>query len=176
MHDITTDSRPRKRSARAVLSVTALALIGGACAFLSTGGSAAAAGTADLSVSQKISGSLTSGQTVDTVSIHNAGPNTALNVNMDSLLKDPGSSLGRRRVRRHLPDPAVAVGYLGHLSCQFASIASGATLTETLTWSGTAGDAFTVFTGVGLGSPAILRSRTTPAACRATSARARTWR
>jgi hypothetical protein len=65
----------------AVLVLGALVVTG-----LMQAGSAHAAGSANLSVSQAFSGSSTSGKTVDTITIHNAGPDTATNINYSKFL------------------------------------------------------------------------------------------
>jgi hypothetical protein len=143
----------RKRVLVTAVAVATLVLAGSGGAAL-VAGSASAGSTADLAVSQSISGSSTSGSVVDTVTIHNKGSASASNVNLVALLKSTShhwSAFGSVGVCEAFTAPS---GYLGMVSCQLSTIKSGATVKEALTWSGTAGTAFSVFATVGDFAPA----------------------
>ena len=81
-----TNSRFRRRLV-GVASATALAGVACVGAVLSTTDAADAASTADISVVQHVSGGAKSGQTVDKVTVHNAGSVTAKSVQAVFLLK-----------------------------------------------------------------------------------------
>jgi Domain of unknown function DUF11 len=156
---MTIDSQPdsvrttRKRALVTALAVATLVLAGSGGAVL-VAGSASAGSTADLAMSQSISGSSTSGHTVDTVTIHNKGSASASNVNLVTLLKSTSShwsGFGSAGVCEAFKAPS---GYLGMVSCQVGTMKSGATVKEVLTWSGTAGTAFSVFATVSDFGPA----------------------
>lgn len=112
--------------------------------------SAHAAGSADLSVRQAFSGSSTSGKTVDTVTIHNAGPDSATHINYSKFLATTSgvvtvtSNVG---VCEFMPPPSTAWKLFD--ACQVGSLAAGANLVITVTWGGTAGVAFTSTVTVG---------------------------
>jgi hypothetical protein len=147
--------RPVRR--RVAGLVTAAALVGAACASLTFIGTstAAAAGTADIAVSQHISGGAASGQTVDAVTVHNHGAATANSIEAVYLLK---SAVTSYTVHSSTTTPCqiepAPVGYLGMITCPLGSLASGHSVVDTLTWTGKAGVAFSVTASIGAGSPA----------------------
>jgi hypothetical protein len=109
-----------------------------------------AAGSADLSVRQAFSGSSTSGRTVDTVTIHNAGPDAAANINYSKFLATTSSTVtvtSNAGVCEFMPPPSNAWKLFD--ACQVGSLAAGATLVITVTWGGTPGLAFTSTVTVG---------------------------
>ena len=109
-----------------------------------------AAGSANLSVRQAFSGSSTSGKTVDTVTIHNAGPDTATNINYSKFLATASnvftvtSNVG---VCELMPPPSTTWKLFD--ACQVGSLAAGGNIVITVTWGGTAGAAFTSTVTVG---------------------------
>jgi Domain of unknown function DUF11 len=116
---------------------------------LVSGGSASAAASANLSITQKFSGSSTSGSTIDTVTIHNAGTDAASNLNLSMYLKTTSSNraVGSNAGTCELaPAPA---GFQVMAACQLGALASGSDRVVTLTWSGTAGTAFTSTVTIG---------------------------
>ncbi|MCW2495534.1 hypothetical protein, partial [Jatrophihabitans sp.] len=134
----------------------AAALVGAACAsavFIGSG-TASAASTADISVSQHISGGTASGSTVDTVTVHNAGAATANSIEAVYLLKSASHGYTVRSSTsaacQIIPAPP---GYLGMVTCPLGSLASGHSVVDTLTWTGTVGVAFSVTASIGDGSP-----------------------
>ena len=148
------NGRRHRHPLAARIAAAALVVSGGVTAVVVPGGVASAATTADLSVSQRISGSSVSGQTIDTVTIHNAGPATATSVNFTSLLTTASSGLYIRSntgTCQLAPPPS---GYSLLATCQMGSIASGHRVKEVFTLSGEAGVAFTNFVTVGAASPA----------------------
>jgi hypothetical protein len=111
---------------------------------------ARAAGTADLSVRQAFSGSSTSGKTVDTVTIHNAGPDTATNINYSKFLATTSSVVtvtSNVGVCEFMPPPSTAWKLFD--ACQVGSLAAGGNIVITVTWGGTVGVAFTSTVTVG---------------------------
>jgi hypothetical protein len=113
-------------------------------------GAAWAAGTADLSVKQVFSGSSTSGKTVDTVTIHNAGPDTATNINYSKFLATTSATVtvtSNVGVCEFMPPPSTAWKLFD--ACQVGSLAAGGNIVITVTWGGTAGLAFTSTVTVG---------------------------
>ncbi len=152
---MTIHSAPNRLSRRlSLVLISALALaIAGGIALLVPGGAASAAGTADLSVSQSISGSSVSGQTIDTVTVHNAGPTTADHVNITSLLKTASSTFGIHANFGSCELAPPPSGYAILTTCQLGSVASGASVKEKFTLSGKAGVAFTNYVTVGAASP-----------------------
>ena len=144
----------RRHPLAARVAAAALVVAGSVTAVVVPSGAALAAATADLSVSQRISGGSVSGQTIDTVTVHNAGPATATNVNITSLLTTASSGLYIRSntgTCQLAPPPS---GYTLLATCQMGSIASGHRVKEVFTLSGEAGVAFTNFVTVGAASPA----------------------
>jgi hypothetical protein len=144
----------RARSLVTAVTVGALALAGGAAVMLATAAGASASSTADLSVSQSISAATASGSTTDTVTIHDASATTSSHVNLTLLLTTRShvfavhSNVGTCQI---LVPPA---GFQLMASCQFASVPARHSLKDTLTYSGTAGLAFTSYVTVGQSSPA----------------------
>lgn len=137
-----------RRHVRFVL-VAALVL-GALVAGLMRSGSARAVGSANLSVSQAFSGSSTSGKTVDTVTIHNAGPDTATNINYSKFLATTSSIVtvtSNVGVCEFMPPPSSAWKLFD--ACQVGSLAAGGNIHVTVTWGGTAGVAFTSTITVG---------------------------
>jgi len=109
-----------------------------------------AAGSANLSIRQAFSGSSTSGKTVDTVTIHNAGPDTATNINYSKFLATPSSVVtvtSNVGVCEFMPPPSSAWKLFD--ACQVGSLAAGGNIVITVTWGGTAGVAFTSTVTVG---------------------------
>src|SRR4051794_38597281 len=83
----------RRRIPAAALTVGSL--VGGAAAMLTLStGTAGAASTANLGVSQTFSGSTSSGKTIDTIKVTNAGPDTATNVIVLLYLKSSINGYG----------------------------------------------------------------------------------
>jgi hypothetical protein len=140
--------RPR-RLARYLL-VVALVLSAIVASILWRPSAAHAAGSADLSVRQAFSGSSTSGKTVDTVTIHNAGPDTATNINYSKFLATTSSAVtvtSNVGVCEFMPPPSSAWKLFD--ACQVGSLAAGGNIVITVTWGGTAGVAFTSTVTVG---------------------------
>jgi len=139
-----------RRLAASAITVTALAAGGGLAAFAFDAGSAGASSTANLAISQTISGSATSGSTVDTLKVSNAGPNTATNVIVQLYLKSATTGytvFGNAGTCVVTPPPS---GYtIGVMSCTLGSLASGASVSEVATLSGNVGVAFTTTATVG---------------------------
>jgi hypothetical protein len=139
-----------RRVLASALTLSALAAGAGLAAFAVDAGSAGAAATANLGITQSISGSSTSGSTIDTVKVTNAGPSTATGVSALLYMKSSISSYvvhnsgGTCEV-----SPAPAGFTIAVDSCQLGSIASGASATVVFTVSGTAGTAFTTTASVG---------------------------
>jgi hypothetical protein len=109
-----------------------------------------AAGGADLSIRQAFSGSSTSGKTIDTVTIHNAGPDTATNINYSKFLATTSSTVtvtSNAGVCEFMPPPSSAWKLFD--ACQVGSLAAGGNIVITVTWGGTAGLAFTSTVTVG---------------------------
>jgi len=138
-----------RKQARYIL-VVALVLSALVTSVLWRPSAAHAAGSADLSVRQSFSGSSTSGKTVDTVRIHNGGPDTATNINYSKFLTTTStfvtvtSNVG---VCEFMPPPSNTWKLFD--ACQVGSLAAGGTLVITVTWGGTAGVAFTSTVTVG---------------------------
>lgn len=133
-------------------SVLAAALVLGALVAMAfvRPGSTRAAGTADLSIRQAFSGSSSSGHTVDTITIHNAGPDSATNINYSKFLATTSSTYtvtSNKGVCEFMPPPSTAWKLFD--ACQVGSLAAGADLVVTVTWGGTAGLAFTSTVTVG---------------------------
>jgi hypothetical protein len=114
-------------------------------------GTAAAAGSADLSIRQTFSGGSTSGATLDTVRIHNGGSSTANNVNLAMFIKTTSAHLGISSSGGGVCElePAPPGYTIAMATCQLPSIASTATEIDKITWAGTAGLAFTSTVNVG---------------------------
>jgi hypothetical protein len=145
---------PLRRFLAAATSVAALVLGSTAALLVVTGGSAAASPAAvDLSVTQRISGSSTTGQTVDTLTIHNAGPSTANHVNLTMLLKSTSNFILTSTNHGTCETEPPPSGYLGLTTCQVGSMARGATVVETVKFTGQVGVAFSNFATVGEASP-----------------------
>jgi hypothetical protein len=144
----------RRRLVGVVCAATAVAA---SCAGLlvATTGTATAATTADISVSQRIAGASASGSTLDVVTVHNAGSATANSIEAVYLMK---SSVRSYSVRSSTSTPCqiepAPPGYLSMVTCPLGSLASGHSVVDTLTYSGTAGAAFSVTASIGDGSPA----------------------
>ena len=124
------------------------------CAFLIPSllgpGSAQAAGSADLTIRQAFSGSSTSGKTVDKVTIHNNGPDSATNINYSKFLATTSSVVtvtSNVGVCEFLPPPTTSWKLAD--ACQVGSLAAGGDIVITVTWGGTAGVAFTSTVTVG---------------------------
>jgi large repetitive protein len=150
-------STSRKRSLIAAVSTGAMALVGMAAVVAVTGGSASAAtSNADVSVKQRISGGSSNGQTVDTLTIHNAGPSTANNVNLTMLQKSSSNFILTSANHGTCETEPPPTGYLGLATCQFGALASGATVVETITFTGQTGRAFSNYATVGVSSPVDL--------------------
>jgi len=122
----------------------------GGVALLSSG-DAVAAGSADLSISQRFSGTSTSGSTLDTVRIHNAGTATASNVNLSMFIKTASTTLNIASSGSGVCElaPAPPGFTIAMATCQLGSIASGITAIDKITWSGKVGLAFTSTVTVG---------------------------
>jgi len=138
--------RNRVRAILAMVGVVAVVVAAG----LMRPGAARAAGSADLSVKQVFSGSSTSGNTIDTVTIHNYGPDPATNINVSKFLATTSgtfSVLSNKGVCERMPPPSTAWQLSD--ACQVGSLASGGSLVITVTWIGTAGVAFTSTVTVG---------------------------
>jgi Domain of unknown function DUF11 len=137
--------------------VTAAVLVGAACtsAMFIGSSTASAASTADISVSQHISGGAASGSTIDAVTVHNAGAATANSIEAVYLVKSAskGYSVHSSTTTPCQIEPA-PTGYLGMLTCPLGSLAKGHSVVDTLTWTGNAGVAFSVTASIGAGSPA----------------------
>ena len=145
---------PGRRSLAAATSVAALVLGSTAAVLALTGGTASASpSTVDLSLTQRISGSSTSGQTVDTVTIHNAGPSTANHVNVTMLQKSTTNFILTSANRGTCETEPPPTGYVGLTTCQLGAMASGATVVETMKFTGQVGVAFSNFATVGDSSP-----------------------
>lgn len=149
MHTSLDAARARRRAIP--LLVTALLLAGGAvAASIALTAPASAAGSADLSITQKFSGSATSGRTVDTVTLHNAGPDTATNINYSKFLATASGTVtvtSNVGVCEFMPPPATTWKLFD--ACQVGSLAAGGNIVVTVTWGGTAGQAFTSTVTVG---------------------------
>jgi hypothetical protein len=148
-----TDGHPRRRL---TVLVTAAALAGAACvSAMFVGTSTASAGsTADISVSQHVSGGSASGSTVDTVTVHNAGSATANSIEAVYLLKSAATSyLVHSSTTTPCQIEPAPTGYLGLLTCPLGSLASGHSVVDTLTYTGKSGVAFSVTASIGAGSP-----------------------
>jgi hypothetical protein len=138
-------------------ALASLIVVGGVVVVLGSG-AAFAVSSADLSISQRFSGSSTSGSTIDTVRIHNAGPSTAANVSLVMFIKTTSTSLGIASSGGGVceVEPAPPGYTIATATCQLPSIAADATGIDTITWHGTAGLAFTstVTVGTSTGDPA----------------------
>ena len=147
-------STSRNRSVLAVVSTAVMALVGAGAIVAVTGGSASAsASNADVSVTQHISGGSSNGQTVDTVTVHNAGPATANNVNVTMLLRSSSNFILTSTNRGTCETEPPPSGYLGLTTCQLGTLASGASVVETVSFTGQTGMAFSNFATVGVSSP-----------------------
>jgi hypothetical protein len=129
----------------AVLVLGALVTVG-----LLGPGAARAAGSADLSVRQAFSGSSTSGKTVDTITIHNAGPDTASNITYSKFLATTSSGATvTSNVGSCVSMPPPSTAWKLFDACEIGSLAAGGNIVITVTWGGTAGVAFTSTVTVG---------------------------
>jgi hypothetical protein len=144
--------RPVRR--RVTGLITAAALLG-ASAMFNGASNATGASTADIAVSQHITGGAASGQTVDTVTVHNHGAATARSIEAVYLMKSASRSYSVHSSTTALCqiEPAPR-GYLSMVTCPLGSLASGHSVVDTLTWTGSAGTAFSVIASVGAGTPA----------------------
>jgi hypothetical protein len=148
----------RKRSFVAVVSTGAITLVGTAALVAVMGGSASAVSSnADVSVRQHISGGSSNGQTVDTLTIHNAGPSTANNVNVTMLLKSSSNFILTSTNRGTCETEPPPSGYLGLTTCQVGTLASGTSVVETVKFTGQTGMAFSNYATVGVSSPVDLK-------------------
>jgi hypothetical protein len=143
----------RGRSLIAVISSSALVIAGGAAILLATSAPAAAASSADVSLVQTISGGSTSGATVDTIRVHNAGSATANNTNISVLTKSTSNFILTSSHSGVCETAQPPSGYLGFVNCQLGSLAKGKTATEVLNFTGQVGVAFSNFATVGDSSP-----------------------
>lgn len=136
------------------LAAMSLVIAGGAVALVASG-SATAASSADLSIRQRFSGGATSGATLDTVRIHNAGPSTASNISLVMLIKAKITNLGISSSGGGVCElePAPPGYTIAMATCQLPAIASGSTELDKITWSGKAGVAFTSTVTVGSSTP-----------------------
>lgn len=146
--------RPKRRALISVVSSVALLGAGAAALVLAGGGSASAVSTADLSLSQSISGSSTAGTTLVNVTVHNAGSSTATGVSLSVFLKSTSTTIGTHASFGTCSFAPPPTGFLGFSTCSLGSIASGASVKETFTYSGNQGKAFSNFATVGLNGPA----------------------
>lgn len=138
-----------RRHARAIL-VVLLALGAFVAGAVMQPGSARAAGSADLSIKQAFSGGSTNGKTVDTITIHNLGPDTATNINYSKFLATTSSVVtvtSNVGVCEFMPPPSSTWKLFD--ACQVGSLAVGGDIVVTVTWGGTAGVAFTSTVTVG---------------------------
>jgi hypothetical protein len=150
--------KSRKRSLVAAVSTGALVFSGAAALLVLTGASASAGpSNADVSVKQHISGGSSNGQTVDTLTIHNAGPSTANNVNLTMLQKSSSNFILTSVNHGTCETEPPPSGYLGLSTCQFGALASGATVVETVKFTGQTGKAFSNYATVGVSSPVDLK-------------------
>jgi hypothetical protein len=134
-------------------AVAVVALFGTVGLFLAGAGDANAAGSADLSVTQTITGSATSGHTGDTIAIHNAGPNDASTVSVVMLITTKSNSFSLFESGascEFLPPPD---GYQWMLTCQSPSLTNGSTLNIVSDLIGQAGVRFTMHVSVGENGP-----------------------
>jgi hypothetical protein len=143
----------RRRSLITVMSASALVIAGGAATLLATSTTATAASSADLSLVQTISGSSTSGETVDTIRVHNAGSATANHINISVFTKSTSNFILTASHSGTCETGPPPPGYLGMTNCQLGSLAKGGTVSEVLTFTGQVGVAFSNFAGVGDASP-----------------------
>jgi hypothetical protein len=135
----------------------AVAVIGGLLAAAplaagSTKSTGPASPSADISISQTVSNGSAAGSTTVTDTIHNAGPSTATEVQDVQLVKISAGPLGyiAGGAKGVYCDPEPApTGWNFMFSCQFGSIASGATVSVKFTLKGTTGASFTRFASVG---------------------------
>jgi hypothetical protein len=137
-----------RRHVRSIL--VAVLVLGALVPVLLQSGSARAAGSADLSVKQAFSGSSTSGKTVDTITIHNFGPDTATNINYSKFLATTSSVVtvtSNVGVCEFMPPPSSDWKLFD--ACQVGTLAAGGNIVVTATWGGTAGVAFTSTVTVG---------------------------
>ena len=86
--------------------------------------------------------------------MHNVGAAIAKGINLTLLLKTTSTSYtvhaSRGTCQLQPPPP----GYLAMASCQLGSLAGRHSVTDTITWHGRHGKAFTSFASVGTSSPA----------------------
>jgi hypothetical protein len=141
---------------RLVIGTAALAM-----AFTGTitnfGGTAVAAGTSNLSVSQTTSDGSTSNETLVTIKVLNSGTSAASPIILSGLVNSTSSGVGivaksSTPTSKCVIQPA-PVGFNFMYSCTTASIAAGGTWTLVLAFTGTAGAAFKNFVTVGESSP-----------------------
>ena len=144
-------STSRKHS---MVATGVMAIVATAAAVAVMGGSASAASSsADVSMRQHISGGSSNGQTVDTITIHNAGPSTANNVALTMLQKSTSNFILTSTNHGTCETEPPPSGYLGLATCQFGAFASGASVVETVTFTGQTGVAFSNYATVGVSGP-----------------------
>jgi hypothetical protein len=150
---LATDGHARRRLTSLA---AAAALVGAACAGATFIGSstATAASTADISVSQHITGGSVSGSTIDTVTVHNAGSVAANSIEAVYLLKSTTTlfTLLSSTTTPCQIEPA-PTGYTLMATCPLGSLASGHSTVDTLTLGGNVGVAFSLTASIGAGSP-----------------------
>jgi hypothetical protein len=136
-------------STTGVLAVTGLATV------VATTGTAQAAGQADVSISQRISGGTKNGETVDRFTITNHGTATASRANVELLLTSP--------------TPGFAITFTGPVFCEVmpapppynyatacqvtGTLGTGASVSASADMTGKSGDRFTSLAEVGIFQP-----------------------
>jgi len=96
------------------------------------------------------SGSSTSGKTIDTITIHNAGPDAASNITYSKFLATTSSvATMTSNDGSYVSTPPPSSAWKLFDACEIDSLAAGGNIVITVTWSGTAGVAFTSTVTVG---------------------------
>jgi hypothetical protein len=146
-------STPRRRTLAALIPAAALLLAGTAVASLATAGSAAATGSADVAVSQLMTGGSSDGHTTDTITLRNIGSATASAVNANIFFNSNSGVYTEGLASSGytceiMPPPP---GYQHSLSCQLgAPLAAASTKTLVLDLGGDIGAQFTSTVSVGI--------------------------